>query len=700
MAYKVEKNGEIVIAGFENGIASSPHKGFGNMKAVNISTETGEVMCNFARTKQSQDLVTGSFTVSGSTTLLMTLTSGTLLPGSWIVVSNSTIAALTNGTNYYVLDVVGTTVKLSTAFAFDVASAISYVSGSCDFQYSANSIISTPVASATEFYTDSSNTAQYRYYIADQNGHVFINDSSSASVSGVTQPKWFLADLNTHSSTQGIAILNGWLFLFATSHILCKPTVNLGAAFSTFSGGTTTSLAGSPNPHFAFVGHQGSLYYTDGNFIGKIFPNTSLMSGLGVNIQSYCSYTAVTTTGTISTILSGSLPTPSTVTSTTRVPAFLFAGTGGTKPSAITTGTIYYVDYTLGLATPGNFKVYAALTGGSALDISDGVGTQYFNTFYPASGDGNDVMTFTPQRLNLPTFETAQTIGEIGNTILIGCKSNTMYPWDQVSPTPSTIINLPENNVTSILTVNNTGLIFAGNKGNIYITNGATASPVLKVPDYCAGTPGTPATYIEPYYTWGGNMYLRGRVYFSLSSSNSNCGGIWSFQPTQNFYIEQDTGIGLRLENQSSYGTYNGKSPVLLPSQNQAGVAPQYWNGWDSGVTTYGIDFTSTIPGTTAVIETDLIPTGTVLDKKTFSQIEYKLAAPLASGESVAISYRLNGTDAYTSLGTVNTESATSLAGYWPVNFDKSQWLQLQITLTPLASSSSSFVRLQQVMIR
>ncbi len=160
--------------------------------------------------------------------------------------------------------------------------------------------------------------------------------------------------------------------------------------------------------------------------------------------------------------------------------------------------------------------------------------------------------------------------------------------------------------------------------------------------------------------------------------------------------------MALRLENQNSYATYNGAATVILPNQVQTGISPQYWSAWYSSISAplYGIDYTGTIPTAISSIETDGIPTGTALAKKTFKQIEYKLAAPLVAGDSLAFSYRQNLTDSFTSCGTVIVESTTGLSGYVPVNFEKGQWLQLKVTYTPLASASSSFIRLRQVIVR
>jgi len=706
MSYTYEKQtGDLVIGGWEKGIATSPHKGIANMQAVNISTESGEVMCNFSRVAQQQLATTGTLTISGDDTLSASGATEELKIGNWLTMTSAGITQLTNGVSYYIVYASGNTIRLSTAYsnswADDAIGGLTYSGGPPSFT-TGNYLMSKPIDYALETYSDSVGV-QYRYYILDSAGQIWVSDTAASSVVLPTdKPDWYLPT-KTRTVATGIAVLNGWLFNFNSTGfvISCKQTVNLAAAFATFYGGSSmTNLK-----HFAFVGHQGKLYYTDGNYIGSIFPNSSLVSGVA-NIQSFFRYSAVTTTGTIAQVISGSRPTTGEVGSTTRIPVQPFAtGTGAAVPTALTTGVTYYAL----MITTTTFEIYAAATGGAAINIETGtVGTQYFNTFYPSTASGMNTITFTPQRLNLPTFETSQTIAEIGNNLLIGCADNIVYPWNQVDPIPGDLIFLPEGNVSSIVTVNNMGYIFTGSKGNIYITNGSAASAVISVPDYCAGIAGTPASYIEPYFTWGGTMYLRGRVYFSVvdqtAAKTGNCGGIWSFIPTQNVFFGDADGIVLRLENESSYVTYNGLSNILFAEQDQAAISPQYWSGWQSSYagSPYGLDFTGTTTLATmpAVIETDLIPTGTMLDKKTFKQIEYKLSTPLAVGESVAISYRQNSTDAYVSCGTAVVESTTSLSGYFTVNFEKGQWLQLKITLTPLSTSASTFCRLVQVRVR
>jgi hypothetical protein len=697
MSYRTEKStDDLIIEGFENGISPSPHKGLANLQNVNISTETGEAMCSFNRIKQTQTGTTGTLTQVNTNTV--SISGITLLVGQVITIVNAGTTGLSG--NYYYLSTgklyAGNNVPSDPATA-TIVTGITAGSATFTIAYP----MGTPFQSATEIYTDASNNKQYRYYILDLLGSLWCHDT--ATLSGVDTPIWFNV-YNFGVGTSGLAVLNGWIFTFnnssGTNNDYWMSTSNLGIV-----NGTSGNLSLTSNSsHSSLVGHQGKMYVTDGQFIASYFPNTSLITG-NSNIQSYCKYTgaAAAFPSTITDLIGGSYPNYG-AGSTARVPVIFF--TQGTLPTAISAGVIYWIGIS-SVTSPTAFQVFTGRTVGGALDMSAGaVGRQFFNTFYPLSAGGQTMLTFTPQRLNLPFYETAQCMAELGNIVVIGCSGNVLYPWDQISPLPADLIPLPENDTHGMITVNNMLYVFAGHKGNIYLTNGSSASLATTVPDYCAGISGTPASYIEPYFSWGGAMYCRGRVYFSIldqtATKAGNCGGIWSFVPTQNFYIGQDTGLALRLENQNSYGTYNGYAPVLINSMVQTAIAPQYWAGWVSDINTptYGIDFTDTVPCTTAIIETDLIPTGTVLTKKTFQQLEYKLASPLANGESVVINYRLNGTDAWAICGTTNVESTTALSGYIDINFQNTQWTQLQIILNSLGNSSSSFCRLNQVRLR
>lgn len=710
----------------------------------------------------------GTITTSGGNTIHTFTSSGT-----WTVTAINTTHTVPVG-NYFIdySASAGTKVKISTSYdALGTNPLVHGTSGTISFTTVGQ--LGKPVAYATEVYDPV--TPYYRYYVLDTSGLVWVDDTQNSFGWSLTSPD--ITYYGSQAAPSGIAYLNSSLLVFAGEQIFGKPTVDLGRVFVVVSGTTNSNLFSNGIPHFALSTHQGSCYYTDGDYIGKIFPDTTLPSGgPQSNTQSYAKWSAASQTiGQVSAIYDGSGP----IASSGLIPAVFFTDAFGTTPTSLTAGAVYWItgygpntgqfavlgaSSSTNIAISGTFAIGATsgslstawagqtmvmntvfnnenyptqFTHGSATiswatplvnsvttnvvigsideDVQTGaIGNQYFTTFYPTGANaGSDgllpLVTITSQRLNLPAFETTQCLVEVGNNILIGCAGNVVYPWNQVSVTPSGLINLPESNVQSMVTVNQMVYIFAGNKGNVYITDGTTASLVIKVPDYCAGVPGSPATYVEPTFSWGGSMYIRGRVYFSIQDQTStkagNCGGIWSFVPTQNLYIGQDTGIALRLENQSSYGTYSGVSRLLIPNQVQNTNAPLYWSAWvsDINIPTYGIDYSNT--GTSAsfpyVLETDAMNIGTLLGKKTFTNLEYKLSAPLDTGATITAKYRVNLTDSWKAMKLFSTESS-GLSGVSQVNFEKLQWLQLQFTVTPITSTAAinTFVRFKEARLR
>lgn len=699
----------------ENGTDGLGGGGGGGTTGELVGGDGGNGVVIISYTTGSMTAYGGAISFAGGNTIHTFTTSGTFTVSS-IVTSGQYFVSYKDSNNK---------VKLSGIFdPYGLYPIVHGTTGSVTF--STLAVVNQAISKATEKY-NTDDSVEYRYYILDDNGYVWVYDtqvySTTLAANGVGEA-WMLPDPTDYSAEEfnSIAILNGWLLVLNNSEIQGKPTVDLGRAFAILERNGVDVQLINPFPthtNNALVGHQGKMYYCDGNYIGEIFPTTSFVTS-AANVQTYARITASSTTATIQELISGSTPyvltgNPSSGFNQIRIPIVFFASQTGAVPVGIVEGDVYYAAQ----STTNNrqFEVYAAATGGSALTITTTGDGTYINTFYPIGEQENTantdqvLFTFTSQRLNLPTYETAQCMVEIGNTVLIGGKTNTIYPWNQVSALPTDLIALPEADVKTMINVNNMAYVFAGNKGNVYISNNSSASLVVKVPDYCAGVPGTPLTYIEPRFTWGDAVYLRGRVYFSIldqtSTKAGNCGGVWSFVPSQNFSYGQDTGLQLRLENQNSYGSYNGVANILIANEDQNAIAPQYWAAWQNSYseatsTAFGIDQTDDIPVTTFVIETDLMPVGTFLDKKTFSQTEFRFTAPFASGDSVALYWRTNSTSAWTAFtGQITEQTVTDiLSGYYKQNLQKIQWLQLRAEVTTNGTNTSSFGRLKDLRIR
>lgn len=572
-----------MIGGWEKGIATSPHTGIGDIKALNVTSFPEEVMVSYNRIKQSQTSTSGTITFDAAN--VITHNGLDILNGTVITISGSSDGTIVNG-DYWCTRVSATTFKLSTTVDNFLAPTFVTAAGS-----TTASFVTVNMSAPNSYaFTNSHLFPNNQYFVMDSNGRVWY--SAPSVFTG-----WTLLENSTSVGTSGLFCYGSYLFRCetgTTNALRYKPIGTFGTTWTAFRDLNYDVVGGYVHP--CLTSHNNVAYIGDGSYVDSL------------------------------------------------------------------------------ATVPGS-------------------------TFDPTS---SGTYTWISKALLLPVTDVAISIAEIANgsqtTLLIGGLTNIIYPWDGLANFYGALIYLPEYYTPQMITVNNLVYIFCGTKGNIYITNGSSVTMVMTVPDYIANTTGTNQ---DPYFVWGGVMYLRGRVWFSVKAPN--CGGIWSFVPSINYYVQQDIGASLRCEYQNSYGTYSGYATVLFPNINlnaQNALGPQFFSGWDSGASTYGIDYSDTVAYTGgSIIDTDLIPTGTLLEKKTFSQIEYKLSAQLVAGESIAISYRQSLTDSFIDLGTAVTESSTALGGYFPATFEKGEWLQLRITLTSV-TSSPSWCRLQTIFIR
>jgi len=757
MAYHIEKGtGDLVIDGFEKGIASSPHQGIANMQNINITTEPGEASVNYARTLETQQAITSGTLTRVDSTHLSYSGNPALLVGTWISVTVSSIGSpLTTGT-YYVTQNNSGLVQLSTTNSS--SNTLSGMGAGTATFNTTTTQISKLVASTTAVVGLGASV----YFMMDANGVVLYRNPNN------NYWQQLVATGPSNGNATGLCAFNGYLFRFYTDSTSGLGTVDY-TSIGNIVGGNAVSFTVLGNTlstftHQALSGHDNTMYYTDGTYVGSIAPayssvtgywtlayltsatvfqltltsGVTLVNGMPITLASSVSMPSgispnftyyIANVGTIDNTFTGAYAISNIsagATSGTLSTAWPFASTAANTGILVTfsdgerrianfTNNSTTFTWTTGLSNnvttqitiPGPIQTFSISTTQDGANIvsagSNGTGilsltSTYFNPLVTTS------FTWNKNALQLPAYETAQCLAELGTNLMIGGATSNLYPWDRSSTTATTTttssffypVILPEPNTTQLVTVNNVLYIFCGYKGNVYITTGGIVSPVITIPDYVTGQN-------EPIFTWLSAMYLRGRIWFSVQAPNS--GGVWSFVPQQNAFPQQDIGLSLRLENENSNGTYSGGATVLLPEVTQSLQGPQYWSGiWD-GSTSYGIDFSATTPytGGQALIETDAIPTGTLLVKQTFKQLEYKLSTALVAGESVQLYYRqdlgFNSNGAWTTCGTVNLESTAPLSGYFTATFQNTQWLQLRAILTSTASSPS-FVRLKELRVR
>lgn len=550
---------------------------------------------------------------------------------------------------------------------------------------------------------------------------------SNSTISGFTTGTYYVASASNQGG--GVELFSATALSYGTTAVLTVGNTGT-ATYSTVDIGRPKHFASSNN------GDTGTNFVLDSN--GRLWSDNLLTTG-GVSITASSSWTFVGnnnfSSGTSGTAgygnglvywrTAGSAPTTitgdwdgwlfimrdglidySNVNGVDNGVAYSNVGTFtyGWNPATGTTGVL--TSYLVGqsqTACPHN-----AIVAPSGVmyfcDYYSMKSVQQADTLTPTKFDPVNTATYLyNDSRNLPTNELATCIAPFGNDFIIGGRQNQAYVWDGLSATSfSYPVLLAESFVSNIVTVNTNAYIFCGNRGNIYITNGSQANVWKKIPDHISNT-------IEPYFSWGGATYQKGKIYFGVfakdnaGTSLTGYGGLWS--------VDVKTGA-LSLSNQLSYGTYAGYATALyaippvqllttgLPT-NPAGTG--LFIGWspDGTNTSCGVDKTISTPyaSNKSYVISDNIPIGTFLKPTASLQFEYKLSAPLLSTETVQLlaSSSLGGT--FVSAGTTNgSTAATIFSDNFANPLGAVQWILLKAVLNG-RSSNPSYNRLKELRI-
>ena len=628
MSYRLEGK-DIVIEGFQDGIADSPYQGIADMRGVNITSVPGEASVNFK-------------------------TSAMTIPPA----VNALAFTVTNAGDLF---------------------TVSSTSG----WYNGMAIVFNTIVSATGFSTNRV------YYVGNISGSTFQIFESLLGITGAVV-------IGGGTPVTVTADGSGTL----TSYQLAKPTHACTDNGETF----TLTSAGVPSVASYIIDSKNQVWLLVSNNIGSQ-PNPL-------------------PTGTLLFAGNRSSTVGSGVNSIVVWSGYLFVFRGGATDywdmdltvAPVSTWAYSWAGFSPRVSTP-SLRAIAAQDNAVYICNGSSVASILENpneTFDPTD---NTTYTANSDALILPEGDKAICLAELGTNLLVGGTRSFVYPWDRVSPSFAYPLVVPERYISMILSTNSNAYIFAGNRGNIYITNGANVELYKKIPDYVTGSQ-------QPYFIFGGaesvnstaasgtapsgdGLYWRNQIYFSfVTKSNSGSTlttttGLWA--------IDTTTGA-LRLAIKMSYNTYAGKVAAVIPDLmtfNPYGEG--LFCAWEDGNGTVGVDNSVATPyaGGETYIDTDIVPVGTFLDKFTSTQVEWKTSVPLGNNgtsETIAIYYRSNLSDSFTLIGSTTVSSAATedqpnLSDVYQANFQKVQWIQLRVVLTSNATTPT-YNRLTQLRIR
>lgn len=670
MAYRYEKNpinGEydLVIDGWEKGIASSPFKGIGNIRNLNIKYYEGVAYVNYKR--QACTITGGTMAnplyACQSPAGIIYISDSNRQIWKQSAVNGSTFALLTG--NSALFDITG------------IAFWNNYLLSLCD--------------GLIEICGDGTGDAA----VTSSNWNGGSTASTNFTVT-IATPAVFTA--NNHGLVAGDNVR------FTTSGAL--PTgLSTGTNYYVIAGGlTANTFEVSATVGGAAINTSGSQSGTHSFTVARgVWPIKNLVS---------LTLTAIpaggATSATLSSYTDAGGVSRSVWNGPTGIYGLAFSGTNQIVSVSMVQGSDV-LSWTPALNTASNSTTVFLFFNGNTSSTS---GVQHPSLI--AANDGNlyfcngsniaslklalnqifdktnsDTYDFTYNVLALPPTETATWLMELTSQLIVAGKYR-LYPWDFTSTFWNNPVPLDESMVKGINILNNL-YIFAGNKGNIYISNGYSISRYAKLPDYIAGV-------VDPSWNIGGIMQHRQRLCFQATAKNGQTNAV-ILQGT--FSLDLDT-AALNMEAQNSGGlapTGLIATGVLIDDNSLSINYDKYYSAY--GATTNSIDFNDTTlwSGSEPLIETDIIPVGTFFQSKTFRSAEFKLDQPLQSGDSISLYFRPSLSDSYTLIGTTTT--AVLSEGFPSVSIEKMQWAQFKVTMTCNATAtSSSFNRLREIRIR
>lgn len=317
------------------------------------------------------------------------------------------------------------------------------------------------------------------------------------------------------------------------------------------------------------------------------------------------------------------------------------------------------------------------------LYIANGNNLATISNFVAGTAATDPTATLNTSALDLPAGQFVSTIVELGRNILIGTQGGTswaqignqrianIYPWDRVSATFDLPVQIQENGIQAMISINNVVYVCAGTAGNIYVTDGTSYRKIARIP-------------------WSQNRNISNSIsYFpnALATNTNNnlligvSSGVGAQDQLGVYELSLSEGYAICLKNTPNNYSVGGNLKIgfiTTSSQGQTNVGYSVNGNCE-------IDYTlfNAYPAFKSVIETSLFRVGTITEPKAFQHGEFTLSKPLTFQHEIRISYRKNTQDAYSLIGNYTFANLGTRTGFlFNPNIANCQTVQLKIELS------------------
>jgi hypothetical protein len=282
MSYLIEGK-DVVIAGFDQGIAETPYKGIADMRNVEILSYPNEGSVQFKQQALTAPAVFNAVAYTAQNTgdtITVASTTG-LYVGTAIVLASNTAGGLSNSVVYYVFNIVGNTFQVRLAPATGSAVAISSDGTGTLTTYQYGNQRGIGDEAPVSYYVDRTGgfLGANATYLVDASNYVWL--FFSATTAGISaNTLLFLGNIGgvgaAAISTSGIAVWNGYLLLFGLittgiDYARLSTLSGTGPAAAWTYGWKTMSTQVNNRTIGTLVSQEdGNLYFTTTDGLGSI----------------------------------------------------------------------------------------------------------------------------------------------------------------------------------------------------------------------------------------------------------------------------------------------------------------------------------------------------------------------------------------------------------------------------------------------
>lgn len=319
------------------------------------------------------------------------------------------------------------------------------------------------------------------------------------------------------------------------------------------------------------------------------------------------------------------------------------------------------------------------------------------STFAPGTGS---TFTYTAKILTLPAGYRIKTIAELAGDLALGTwkgsdldtyamdyKVADVFFWDKSSTLSfRRPVQLKENGINQMITIGNTLYLVAGYDGRIYATDGVNVTQVGQIPHSLTNTQ---QSTISRWFWPNAIMHHKGKIYMGVGSNATGTIaplGVYSFNPSTGDIV---------VENILSSGNDGTSGRVMIGALISAGADTYYIGTMADASKTYqgGINVVKSANGryeSGAFFETALIPIGTTLNRKTYTNMDILFGKPLSTDQGLKLYYRTASTGSYTLLGTFNYASlGAAVTENVNILLEIAKTVQFKVELIPHSTSDS-----------